>query len=326
MLMSIGAILLGFVLLTKSADYFINGASSLATILGVPPLIIGLTIVGFGSSAPEILVSSMAAWQNNPMVGLGNAVGSNITNIALVLGATAIVRPIVVKSGVIRSEYPVMFGAAILTWLLVLDHAVSGLDGIILVSVMVALTLVLIISGLKPKAQTDSLASDVAAETEETAASSLGKATIYVVGGLVVLLGSSKLLVWGAVNVATYLGISELVIGLTIVAIGTSLPELAASISSVKKDEFDIAIGNIVGSNIINILVVFGLPGIIAPTSVGSDLVYRDFGVMLGLTALLMFMAYRRDTTATISRVKGMTLLILYSAYLITLGIMAPTG
>ena len=314
------AILGGFVLLVWGADRFVTGAAATARNLGVSPLIIGLTIVGFGTSAPEMLVSAMAAWAGNPGIAIGNAIGSNITNVGLVLGITALITPLAVKSETLRREFPILFAVTTLALILLLDGELSRLDGVILLGGFGVMVYWLVGLGLRERAcdpavqACDPMQEEFAEEipTDMT----MGRALFWVALGLVVLLLSSRLLVWGAVNVAHYFEVPDLIIGLTIVAIGTSLPELAASVMSALKGEHDIAIGNVIGSNMFNLLAVLGLPGLIHPAAIESAVVTRDFPVMIGLTLVLLVLAYGIGGRGHIKRFEGAFLLACYGAYL----------
>ena len=247
MLLSSVAILLGLAVLVWSADRFVLGASAVARNYGISPLIIGMTILGFGTSAPEMLVSGMAAWEGNPTIGVGNALGSNIANIALVLGFTAIVSPMVVRSKVLKREFPLLFLVMGLAAVLMIDNDLSRVDGFILLSGVVVMLWWMI--RLARQEQTGEEPLEAEFDDEIPADMSTGRALFWLVLGLVLLMVSSQLLVWGAVNVAHYFGVSDLIIGLTIIAIGTSLPELAATVSAALKKEHEMAIGNIIGSN-----------------------------------------------------------------------------
>lgn len=308
---SIFAVIAGFALLVWGADRFVYGASATARNLGVSPLIIGLTIVGIGTSAPEILVSAMAAWQGNPALGIGNALGSNITNIGLVLGITALITPLVVKSETLRREYPLMFMIMLVSLMLLLDGEMSRLDGIILLIGLVIMVMWMI--RLSLRRDHDPMEDEFDKEIPRI---STGKALFWLALGLILLLGSSRLLVWGAVDIAQAMGISDLIIGLTIVAIGTSLPELAASVMSALRNEPDIAIGNVIGSNMFNLLAVLGLPGIIHPTVLAPEILTRDYAYMIGLSIALFVMAYGFRGQGRINRVEGLLLLIAYFVYL----------
>jgi len=292
MLISIFAIILGFALLVWGADKFVLGASATASNLGVSPLIIGLTIVGFGTSAPEMLVSLMAALNGNPEIAVGNAIGSNITNIGLVLGVTALVVPLTVRSSILRREYPIMFAIMLLAWYLMADNNLQQMDGLILITAMFLVLGLITYLGFRDQKNTqdplnaefnDEIPTDMDTKT----------ALFWLIFGIIILLLSSKMLVWGAVNIAHNFGVSDLVIGLTIIAIGTSLPELAASVASALKGEHEIAIGNIIGSNMFNLLGVLGIPAIISPINELSETVLsRDYPVMIGLSILLLIFAY----------------------------------
>lgn len=308
------AIIIGFGLLIWGAERFVHGAAAIANNFGVSPLIIGLTIVGIGTSAPEILISVIAAYQGNPALAVGNALGSNIANIALVLGITAIIMPMTVKSETLRREYPIMFGIMLLSLLLVWDQHLGQIDGLILISGLFVMLFWMIRQGRKEK--TDPMGAEFEEEIPEIPTQ---KAILWFVIGLVLLIISSRGLVWGSVNIAQAAGISDLVIGLTIVAIGTSLPELAASITSVLKKQHDIAIGNIIGSNMFNLLVVFGIPGLITPHILDPAVLQRDFPFMIGLSVALFLMAYGFRGDGRINRYEGALLLCGYTAYMVVL-------
>ena len=314
MLLSSAAILAGFLLLIWSADRFVIGASGIALNFGVSPLIIGLTIVGFGTSAPEMIVSGVAAYEGTPNLAVGNAIGSNITNIALVLGCTALVSPLLVHSKILKREYPIMFAIMLLAWALLWDGALSHIDGIILLGGMFALMAYITMMGLKEKQHstnnTDPLEEEFAEEIPKDMSTAM--AFLWLFTGLIVLLISSRMLVWGAVNIAHEYQVSELVIGLTIVAIGTSLPELAASIASALKNEPEIAIGNIIGSNMFNLLGVLGIPGIMTGAILEPSVLARDYPVMMALTVLLFIFAYGFKRDGRLNRYEGGILLMCY--------------
>ncbi len=311
---SIMAIIIGFGLLIWGAERFVHGASAIAKNFGVPPLIIGLTIVGIGTSAPEILISIIAAYQGNPALAVGNALGSNITNIALVLGITAIVMPLTVKSETLRREYPIMFIIMLVALMLLMDNHLGQIDGLILISGLFVMLYWMIQQGKKNKR--DPLEKEFEQEIPKI---STQKALLWFTIGLVLLIISSRGLVWGSVNIAKAAGISDLVIGLTIVAIGTSLPELAASIVSALKKEHDIAIGNIIGSNMFNLLVVLGIPGLISPHIIDPAILSRDFFFMIGLSIALFIMAYGFKGEGRINRFEGSLLIGGYTAYMVVL-------
>jgi len=308
------ALVVGLLLLMWSADRFVLGSAATARNLGIAPIIIGMTIMGFGTSAPEMLVAAIAAWNNNPGLAIGNAVGSNIANIALVLGVAAIVAPMSVDSNVLRREFPVLIFVILLAFGLMFDGELSRLDGIILLVTLGGVIFWMIRLGLKTRTQTDRLQTELTDEIPSGL--SMKAAIIWIIVGLIVLVLSSQMLVWGATGIARSFGISDLVIGLTIVAIGTSLPELAASVAGALKGEHEIALGNVIGSNIFNTLAVLGLVGVIRPNEFMPDVLQRDFPVMIGLTALLFLMAYGFRGPGRINRVEGGILLSLFFAYL----------
>jgi len=303
----------GFVLLAWSADRFVTGASALAFNLNVSPLIIGLTIVGLGTSAPEILVSAMASWQGNTGLAIGNAIGSNITNSTLILGFTALVLPLSVHSSILRRELPILLLVMTAALLLLLDGTLGRLDGAILLTGMGVMLFWMTRLARTAKSQTDPMKEEFAEEIPTDL--SMPKAVFWLVVGALLLLVSSKILVWGAVSIARELGVSDLVIGLTIVALGTSLPELAASVMSAIKNEHDIAIGNVIGSNIFNLLAVLGLPGLINPSVLDSEVLSRDYPIMFVLTLLLFIMAYGFRGPGRINRLEGAIMVSAYAAY-----------
>lgn len=303
----------GLALLVWSADRFVEGSAAAAQHFGMPPLLIGMVVVGFGTSAPEMAVSALAASQGNPGIALGNAYGSNITNIALILGMTALIRPITVSSQVLKRELPILTAITALAAWQLLDGAISRADAVILLLVFGTLFGWSIWEGFQKK--TDSLGTEM--EKELTIhAMPIGRAIFWLAIGLVLLIVSSRILVWGAVEIAHGLGISDLIIGLTIVAVGTSLPELASSIIAARRGEDDIALGNIIGSNIFNTLAVVGIAGAIHPMAIGVDIFSRDMLVMAGLTVSLFVIGYGfRGFGGRINRLEGGMLLICYIAY-----------
>ncbi len=313
MLLASVAIIVGFALLVWSADRFVEGAAATAGHAGLPSILIGMVIVGFGTSAPEMVVSAMAASDGNPDLALGNALGSNIVNISLILGVTAIIAPIAVQSQIIKRELPLLVAVVLFSGFLLYDGNLTFFDAILLLSGLLAFLVWSIYSGMKNPG--DALETEFDSELKSHSMA-FGKAIFWLAAGLILLIISSRLLVWGAVEIASALGVSDLIIGLTIVALGTSLPELAASIIAAKKGEHDIAIGNVVGSNVFNILAVVGIAGVIEPISTISPAVFnRDWSVMLVLTVSLMIMAYGFGRQGRINRVEGTVLLSAYVAY-----------
>ncbi|MDX1558697.1 MAG: calcium/sodium antiporter [Marinobacter sp.] len=314
MLMAIGAIIAGLILLVWSADKFVEGSATTASHFGMPPLLIGMVVVGFGTSAPEMAVSALAASQGNPGLALGNAYGSNITNIALILGITAVLAPIAVHSQVMRKELPILILVTAFAGWQLWDGELSRMDAVGLMLVFVVLIGWSIYQGIRQP--DDAMATEM---KEEIHALPLRKALLWLVVGLLLLIVSSRILVWGAVDLATMFGISDLVIGLTIVAIGTSLPELASSIIAARKGEHDLALGNILGSNLFNTLAVVGIAGLIAPMSVAPEVLTRDFPVMAVLTLVLFAMCYGFRGPGRINRFEGGGLLLAFVAYTVYL-------
>lgn len=322
MLLAALAVLAGLVVLVWSADRFVEGAAATAQYFSVPPLLIGMVVVGFGTSAPEMVVSAISAYQGNPGLALGNAYGSNITNIALILGITALISPILVHSSIIRKELPILLGITLLAAYQALDGEITRLDAAVLLLAFVLVMGWTIWAGMKKGA--DSLADDV---QQELAGHSLTLklAVMWLVVGLLLLVASSRLLVWGAVEIAQGFGISDLIIGLTIVAIGTSLPELASSVVAARKGEHDMALGNILGSNLFNTLAVVGIAGMIHPLSFGPEVFSRDVMTMLLLTLVLFALGYGyKKAQGRINRFEGAFLVgcyVAYTVYLLTTGL-----
>lgn len=306
-------IVLGLIVLVWSADLFVEGAASIARFLGMSPLLIGMVVIGFGTSAPELTVSALSAWQGNPGIALGNAYGSNITNIALILGTVALISPIVVHSQVIKKELPVLFMVTLFVIAQIYDGELSRMDAILQLGVFAVVMGWMIRAGMNQK--TDALEIEMEDELEEHAMS-FSQAVIWLIAGLVLLVVSSRVLVWGAVSIAQDLGVSDLVIGLTIVAVGTSLPELASSIVAARKGEDDLALGNIIGSNLFNTLAVVGLAGVIHPMSIPVEIIQRDWPLMALLTISLFVLGYNRNgEKGRINRLEGGALLAVYIGY-----------
>ncbi|NYS61546.1 calcium/sodium antiporter [Vreelandella salicampi] len=313
MLLPILSVVGGLILLIWSAEKFIEGAAATSRWLGLSPLLIGMLVIGFGTSAPEMMVSVLAALQGSPGLAVGNAYGSNIANIGLVLGFVALLAPLAVHSSVIRREMPVLFAVTLLTGLMLWDGFVARWEAIILLLVLLTF---ITISIVKSRGEQDDVLVDEVASTLESHPMTRGKAVAWTLIGLALLVASSRFLVWGAVEIATAFGVSELIIGLTVVAIGTSLPELASSISALRRNEHDMVLGNVVGSNLFNTLGVVGLAGVITPIQTGSEVLSRDWIVMVVMTILMVVFAFSwRGRSRRINRVEGGTLLLLFVAY-----------
>jgi len=305
------AIIIGLVVLVWSADRFVSGAVATALKLGMTPMMVGLTIVAFGTSAPELIVSATAALDNASNLAVGNAIGSNIANIALVLGATAMVSAIPLRTSILKVELPVLLLSTLIATLLIWDQVLDLLDGIFFLLILVVSLAAL--AFLQQDGNTEELD-----EIEDNKNIPPKKAYSLLLMSIILLLASSKLLVWGATGIALDLGVSELVIGLTIVAIGTSLPELAASIASALKGHHDLALGNIIGSNLFNLLAVLAIPAIINPPTLSNTLISRDYTFMLTLTGGLATIAYLKIAfkKKDIGKVIGLLLLASYFTYL----------
>lgn len=311
MILNYLGILAGLALLVYGADRFVEGAASIARYLGMPPLLIGLTIVGVATSAPEILVGVVAALEGKTEIAIGNAIGSNIANIGLVLGLTVMLMPVTITSPTLKREFFFMLPAIALAFGLLIDQNLSYIDAwILLLGLAVSILAVIYLS--RKSARTDPLRNEFEIKIPERP--NIGKSTILFLLGLALLLGGAYLLVECAVVVAKHFGLSDLVIGLTIIAIGTSLPELAASITAVKKNEADIAIGNVIGSNMFNMLAVIGIPGMIHATDFDSIVLQRDFPIMIGFTLLMGWMVFIHGA-GKFDRTEGATLFFCFIAY-----------
>jgi cation:H+ antiporter len=304
--------IVGLGVLSWSADRFVYGASALAKNIGVSPMMIGLTIVAMGSSAPEIVVSATASLAGNVDTAVGNALGSNIANIALVLGITALIKPLLVSSTTLKRELPVMLVITLLAVYFIDDSYLSRMEGIVLMTLFV-----LVIAGMAVLSFKVDKNDPLIAENETGVPSNVptSKAVLWVIVGLILLPLSANFLVDSAVEIARHFGISELVIGLTIIAIGTSLPELAASVAGVMKGEDDLALGNIIGSNIFNLLAVLAMPGLIVPGILDENAASRDSLVMLGLSILLFVFCFNTRGTSKITRLEGGIFLLIFLAY-----------
>ena len=311
------AVVVGLAILVWSADVFIDGAVALANKLNVPSFLIGVIILGLGTSAPEMIVSMLAALEDSPELALGNAYGSNIVNIALVLGATVLISPIIIRKSIINRDMPLLLlVTAVAAWQLS-DGILSNTDGIVLIVLLVVVLGIQIILSLREgnhEHEGDTV--EETAKAEHSMAQGLGRLFL----GLLVLILSSRAIVWGAIELATLWGLSELIIGLTIVAIGTSLPELVASLSAARKGEHDMALGNIIGSNVFNTLGVVGVAALIAPITPSSIILSRDILAMSLLTLLLFVMClFAFKTKRAFGRTSGTTLVLFFVGYTVWL-------
>jgi len=319
MLLASLAVVVGFVLLAWSADRFVDGAASIARHFRISPMIIGLTIVSLCTSLPEMLVAGLAAFEGNSNLGIGNALGSNIANIGLVLGVTAMICPLTVQSLTLRREIPVLFLVMFLALALMVDGDLSRMDGFILLTGLLMMLLWLMRLGMQER--DDPLENDF--EDVIPVDMTLNRSILWFVVGLVFLIASSRIVVWGSVEIAHYFGISDLVIGLTIIAIGTSLPELMAAVIGVLKGEHDLVIGNVIGSNMFNILAVLSMPALIYPQEFAPDALLRDFPIMLIFSVALFFMAFGFRRQGRVNRIEGSLLAGGFSGYLFLLYLQA---
>lgn len=312
MLANVFEVIGGLVLLIWGADRFVHGAAAGARNLGIAPLLIGLTVVAFGTSSPEILVSVVAALRGEPGLAIGNAIGSNIVNIGLVLGTTAMLRPIMLRSATLRREMPALLAVSLLTVALFLDNFLSRIDGLVMLAGLVILMIWLARLGLSSTA-TDPLVVDFEAEIPKNV--TMKMAIVWMLIGLATLLVGAELLVDGAIAVAIAIGVSQVVMGVTFVALGTSLPELAVSIVSVMKNEHGLAVGNIIGSNIFNLLAVIGIAVTIQPSTLPPSVLSLHVFVMVAFTLVLFAMTYDYEGKSVLSRVEGFALFAAFVAY-----------
>ena len=312
MLLPILSLLAGFLLLMWSADAFTDNGAKIARIFNISPLVIGLLVFGFGTSAPEMLVSGLAAYDGIPEMSIGNAFGSNIFNIGLVLGVTAIILPVTVEKSVIKKEWLYLFLSTLIVGFLLLDGFLSFTDGLILLSLLL-LFLINVFRESKKGSPIDTDSLEINSQNQDK-----GRTWLLLIVSLIILVSSAKLVVWGGVSIAEFFEIDKLIIGLTVVALGTSLPELAVSISSALKKQHQMVIGNIIGSNLFNTLGVLAIPALIVPFTpelilkVPPEVMSRDFVYMLILTLLIVILSMRLK----ISRFGGFILLTALSIYL----------
>lgn len=314
MLLYFAMVICGISLLVWSADRFTDGAAAIARNMGISPLIVGLTIVAMGSSAPEIIVSINSTLNGAHGLAIGNAIGSNIANIAMVLGIAALVTPLKVQSETVKREIPILFGFMILVFALLVDLVLSFTDGVILITLLVLYLIWLTKMAAKSRNSNDHMLQEIVDELPEQMPN--GKAIFWLVVGLVLLQVSSKLLVLGATNIAHMYHVSDFIIGITVVAVGTSLPELAASVTGVLKGEHELAIGNVIGSNIFNLLAVLGIPGLLSGVGLKASILQFDYALMFGLTVAMSFMAWgSKDKPGEITRLEGGILLCCFIGY-----------
>jgi len=307
----------GIILLSWGADILVTGAANIAKRFGLPSILIGLTIIAIGTSLPEIVISITAALKGNPELAIGNAIGSNIANIGLVLGVTALIVPLQMRSPTLRRELPLLFLVMLLTGTLMLNGILSRFDSAILLIIAIAVLFWLIQQGLKRKRTQDELAAEFQKEIPKKINMLLS--VFQLIGGLIILPISSRVIVDNAVLIARYFNVSNLIIGLTIIAIGTSLPELATAIAGALKKEYDIVIGNVIGSNIFNLLVVLAIPAMFKSISIPIYVLYRDFSFMIGITIVLYIVSFGLKGSQKTTRFEGGLLLGIYVAYLVVL-------
>ena len=308
--------MLGFIALVWSADRFVSGAAATARRIGVSKILIGLTVVSVGTSAPEILVALAAAMESASPLAVGNAIGSNIANIGLVLGVTAMIAPLPFAASVLKVELPWLIGATALALYCLFDLWLGLWDGVLL---LLALWAIMYQLWRSQRRAPDGLSESIQEELDGIETMPMLPALGWLGGGLAILLASAWALVWAATEIARLLGVSELVIGLTVVAVGTSLPELAATLSAAVKGHPDIAIGNVVGSNMLNILAVMAVPALVNPVSIEAAALWRDYGMMAALTLLLVLFAYGMGSKPRITRFEGCVMSLAWIGYMIVL-------
>ena len=305
-------LLVGFLILFKSADQFVIGAVATAKNLNISPMIVGLTIVALGTSAPEIFVAAASSLRGEPTLAVGNAVGSNIANLGMVMGVTALLVPLPFKQDVLKHDLPILGFVTLAAGYVLIDSKLSLVDGLILIF---GLALFLLRIAMDNKLTDPAQILEIA-DIEEIPELPLAKAALILVLSLLFLLLSAELLVYAVVAIAESMGVSELLIGLTVIAVGTSLPELVVSVTSALKGQTDLAIGNIIGSNIFNILAVLSIPGLLAPTELAGEVFWRDYALMFGMTGAVLFFAYGLGQNSRVSRLQGGLLVIVWLAYL----------
>ncbi|MDC3345301.1 calcium/sodium antiporter [Candidatus Pseudothioglobus singularis] len=306
MLISVVSLLIGFTLLVWSADAFTDNGAKIARIFNISPLIIGLLIFGFGTSAPEMLVSGLAAYDGHPELSIGNAFGSNIFNIGLVLAVAAIIHPVIVEKNVLKKEWLFLFLSTLVIGFLLIDGFLSFIDG----SILLILLLLFLYYVFNESKKDNNLENEVSEDINKD--QSKGKTWLLLIISLVILVSSARLVVWGGTNLALAFGVSDLIIGLTVVALGTSLPELAVAISSALKKQHQMIIGNIIGSNLFNSLGVLAIPGLILPFQIPSEVMSRDYIYMLIFTLLILIFSLKLK----INRLGGLILLTILASYL----------
>ena len=306
MLISVVSLLIGFTLLVWSADAFTDNGAKIARIFNISPLIIGLLIFGFGTSAPEMLVSGLAAYDGHPELSIGNAFGSNIFNIGLVLAVAAIIHPVIVEKNVLKKEWLFLFLSTLVIGLLLMDGFLSFVDG----SILLILLLLFLYYVFNESKKDNNLENEVSEDINKD--QSKGNTWLLLIISLVILVSSARLVVWGGTNLALAFGVSDLIIGLTVVALGTSLPELAVAISSALKKQHQMIIGNIIGSNLFNSLGVLAIPGLILPFQIPSEVMSRDYIYMLIFTLLILIFSLK----LRINRFGGLILLTILASYL----------
>jgi len=306
MLISVLSLLIGFTLLVWSADAFTDNGAKIARIFNISPLIIGLLIFGFGTSAPEMLVSGLAAYDGHPELSIGNAFGSNIFNIGLVLAVAAIIHPVIVEKNVLKKEWLFLFLSTLIIGFLLIDGFLSFIDG----SILLILLLLFLYYVFNKSKKGNNLENEVSEDISK--GQSKGKTWLLLIISLVILVSSARLVVWGGTNLALAFGVSDLIIGLTVVALGTSLPELAVAISSALKKQHQMIIGNIIGSNLFNSLGVLAIPGLILPFQIPSEVMSRDYIYMLIFTLLILIFSLK----LRINRFGGLILLTILASYL----------
>ena len=310
LLLAVLALIAGFIGLVGSSDRFVEGAANTALILGISPLIIGLTIVAFGTSAPEIFTSAAAALSGSPELAISNVIGSNIANIGLILGFTLLVSEVKIPVSMLKLELPFMVLVSLLFFPILMDGSINMVDGFLMLATLG------LFSWLMYRSNLSTLTGESGTVGVQPGEPSLPKSLLTMLIALVVMVISARVLVWGASNVAMALGVSELVIGLTIVAIGTSLPELATSMASARRGHHELAIGNVVGSNILNLVIVLPLPAFLTGIAVGPQVLTRDYPAMVFFTLLMAGLFYRqRKSSGKIGRKSGVVFIIFYLAY-----------
>lgn len=316
MLLYSAVLLVGFLILFKSADYFVIGSVAAANNFNISPIIIGLTIVAIGTSAPEIFVSATSSLQGDADISVGNAIGSNIANVGMVLGITAMLSPLPIHRQILKNDIPILIFVTLCAGVVLMNYQLTPLDGVLLLFGLVVFLVRIVVAHRNKRAA--GLVVEIN-ELSDLPRVTTRRSVLMMFFSLVLLLISSELVVWSAIHIAIAMGVSQLLVGLTVVAVGTSLPELVVSVTSAMKGHPDLAVGNIIGSNIFNILAVLAIPCLLSPLEFSPAIFWRDYAFMLLMTVLLAAFCYAAGTRRRVGRIEGGLLLLVWIGYLVLL-------